>query len=65
MLANLAWVPAISIPAGLTSTGLPVGLQVVGRRWTDDLLLQLALGVERTHPWPLHAPRAARIEEST
>ena len=64
MLANLAWVPAISIPAGLTSTGLPVGLQIVGRRWTDDLLLQLAVTMERAHPWPLHAPIAARSEES-
>jgi aspartyl-tRNA(Asn)/glutamyl-tRNA(Gln) amidotransferase subunit A len=62
MLANLAWVPAISIPAGLTSAGLPVGLQVVGRRWTDDLLLQLALCLERAHPWPLHAPMAGRRE---
>jgi len=63
MLANLAWVPAISIPAGVTAAGLPVGLQVVGRRWTDDLLLQLALSVERASPWPLHAPPASRLQK--
>lgn len=63
MFANLAWVPAISIPAGVTAAGLPVGLQVVGPRWTDDLLLQLALTMERVNPWPLHAPMANRIEE--
>ena len=32
MLANLCWNPAISVPAGLTSDGLPVGLQIMGRR---------------------------------
>jgi aspartyl-tRNA(Asn)/glutamyl-tRNA(Gln) amidotransferase subunit A len=64
MFANLAWVPAISIPAGLTSAGLPVGLQVVGRRWTDDLLLQLAMCMERTHPWPLRAPMSDNVVES-
>jgi aspartyl-tRNA(Asn)/glutamyl-tRNA(Gln) amidotransferase subunit A len=64
MFANLAWVPAISIPAGVTKAGLPVGLQVVGRRWTDDLLLQLALSLERAYPWPRHAPMASRVAES-
>ena len=58
MLANLAWVPAISVPAGLTRSGLPVGLQIIGRRWTDDLLLQLALVMERIKPWPRHAQLA-------
>lgn len=56
MLANLAWVPAISIPAGRTSAGLPVGLQVVGKRWTDGLLLQLAHTLHGIRPWPLEAP---------
>jgi Asp-tRNA(Asn)/Glu-tRNA(Gln) amidotransferase A subunit family amidase len=65
MFANLAWVPAVSIPAGITKAGLPVGLQVVGRRWADDLLLQLAMTMEREHPWPLHAPMASRVVEST
>ncbi|HEY6295964.1 MAG TPA: amidase [Streptosporangiaceae bacterium] len=56
MLANAAWVPAISIPAGLTGDGLPVGLQVIGRRWSDDLLLRLAQLMESVQPWPLNAP---------
>jgi Asp-tRNA(Asn)/Glu-tRNA(Gln) amidotransferase A subunit family amidase len=57
MVANLAWLPAISIPAGLTKAGLPVGLQLIGRRWSDGLLLQLARLWELTQPWPHHAPR--------
>ena len=56
MLANAAWVPAISIPAGLTKDGLPVGLQLVGRRWSDGLLLQLAHAMYSIHPWPRNAP---------
>lgn len=51
--------PAISIPAG-TIDGLPVGLQVVSRHFTEQLLLDLALTVERNRPWPLVAPGAPR-----
>ncbi len=56
MLANAAWVPAISIPAGLTRDGLPVGVQVIGRRWSDGLLLQLAHALHSIQPWPRNAP---------
>jgi Asp-tRNA(Asn)/Glu-tRNA(Gln) amidotransferase A subunit family amidase len=56
MLANAAWVPAISIPAGLTRDGLPVGLQLIGRRWSDGLLLQLAHALYSIQPWPRNAP---------
>ncbi|PZU44928.1 MAG: amidase [Sphingomonas sp.] len=52
MLANVCWNPAISIPVGFTSDGLPVGLQIVGRRHRDDVLLRLARLWERAHPWP-------------
>jgi len=45
--ANLAGVPAISVPCGLTKGGLPVGLQFVAE-WTDEaLLLELARDFER------------------
>jgi len=39
---NLTQQPAISIPVGTTSAGLPVGLQIVGPRHSDDLLLAVA-----------------------
>ncbi len=56
MLANLCWNPACSLPAGISSDGLPVGLQIIGRRHADDVVLRLARLLEQTRPWPRHAP---------
>jgi aspartyl-tRNA(Asn)/glutamyl-tRNA(Gln) amidotransferase subunit A len=56
MLANLCWNPAISVPAGLTAAGLPVGVQIIGRRHTDDVVLRLGRILEQVNPWPRHAP---------
>ncbi len=50
--ANLHGNPAISVPAGQLD-GLPIGLQIVGRHFTEPLLLDLAATIERTRPWPL------------
>ena len=46
MLANLCWNPATSVPAGLSSEGLPVGLQIVGRHRDDWGVLQIAHAFE-------------------
>ena len=51
MLANACWNPSISIPAGLTSSGLPVGLQITARRHRDDILLRLARIAEQSWGW--------------
>jgi aspartyl-tRNA(Asn)/glutamyl-tRNA(Gln) amidotransferase subunit A len=50
--ANLHGNAASSIPVGFVD-GLPIGLQVVGRHFSEPLLLDLALTVERNRPWPL------------
>ena len=55
--ANICGNPAISIPVAPVD-GLPVGMQIIGRHHEDALLLDLALIVERTCPWPLVAPGA-------
>jgi Asp-tRNA(Asn)/Glu-tRNA(Gln) amidotransferase A subunit family amidase len=53
-LASLVNLPAVSVPAGLTSDGLPVGLQVIGPRFREDLVLVAAAQYESAHPWPRH-----------
>jgi aspartyl-tRNA(Asn)/glutamyl-tRNA(Gln) amidotransferase subunit A len=56
-LANLAGLPAISVPAGFSSTGFPIGLQIICGRWRDDIALRLARILELSQPWPHRAPR--------
>jgi aspartyl-tRNA(Asn)/glutamyl-tRNA(Gln) amidotransferase subunit A len=56
MLSNLTWGPACSVPAGTTSEGLPVGLQIMGRRHCDEVVLRLAQLFEDAAPWPRWAP---------
>ncbi|MGW4058526.1 amidase [Amycolatopsis sp. NPDC004747] len=48
---NMTQQPAISVPAGRTSAGLPVGLQIVGPRHSDDLVLAVAKLLEEVRPW--------------
>ncbi|MEX2159375.1 MAG: amidase [Dehalococcoidia bacterium] len=55
---SISGYPAISIPAGFSKSGLPVGLQAYARRHEDALLLDLALAMEKARPWPLVAPDA-------
>ena len=47
---NLTQQPAASIPCGLTKKGLPVGLQIVGPRYADALVLRAARAFESAHP---------------
>ena len=56
MLANVANLPSITVPAGLTADGLPVGLMITTARHRDDQCLRLARIFEQAVPWPLHAP---------
>jgi Asp-tRNA(Asn)/Glu-tRNA(Gln) amidotransferase A subunit family amidase len=53
---NITGSPAISLPAGVCSNGVPFGLQITGPRFRDDLLLDIAGAWQRANPWPLAAP---------
>ncbi|MEO8073457.1 MAG: amidase, partial [Acidobacteriota bacterium] len=48
--ANLAGIPGISVPCGLSAEGLPIGLQLVGKNWSEDVLLNLANVYENEFP---------------
>ncbi len=50
---NLTGQPAISVPCGLTPDGLPAGLQIVGARYADGLVLRAAHAFEQAQPFAL------------
>jgi aspartyl-tRNA(Asn)/glutamyl-tRNA(Gln) amidotransferase subunit A len=54
---NLTGQPAISVPAGFTTAGLPASLQLVGRRHEDALVFRVAAQFERARPWRSAYPR--------
>jgi amidase len=56
---NLTGQPAITIPAGLGSDGLPVSVQLVGRPGAEDLLYSLAAQIESAQPWADQRPALA------
>ena len=57
--ANLTGLPAVSLPAGLTETHLPIGLQLLGRAFDEATLFRLATAYERDVPWWKERPPAA------
>ena len=48
---NVWGLPAISLPCGFTEAGLPIGLQIAGPPWREDLVLRLAHAYERVTAW--------------
>lgn len=56
---NLTGLPAISLPCGFTSEGLPIGLQIITRPWGEAALLQAAYAYEQATEWHLRHPQLA------
>jgi aspartyl-tRNA(Asn)/glutamyl-tRNA(Gln) amidotransferase subunit A len=48
---NIWRLPAISLPCGFTQSGLPIGLQIAGPHWREDLVLRLAHAYEQATAW--------------
>ncbi|MHA1269267.1 MAG: amidase [Candidatus Helarchaeota archaeon] len=48
---NLSGIPAASIPCGWTSSGLPIGMQIIGNRFNELLVLQVSKAFEELAPW--------------
>jgi aspartyl-tRNA(Asn)/glutamyl-tRNA(Gln) amidotransferase subunit A len=54
--ANLAGLPAVSVPCGFSSDGLPIGLQLTGRMFDEATLLRVADAYERVTDWHRRVP---------
>jgi aspartyl-tRNA(Asn)/glutamyl-tRNA(Gln) amidotransferase subunit A len=48
---NVWGLPAVSVPCGFTHSGLPIGLQIAGPHWREDLVLRLAHAYEQATAW--------------
>jgi aspartyl-tRNA(Asn)/glutamyl-tRNA(Gln) amidotransferase subunit A len=55
-LFNLTGQPAISIPCGFSSIGLPIGLQIGAPIWREDTVLRIAHAFQLTTTWHLRTP---------
>jgi aspartyl-tRNA(Asn)/glutamyl-tRNA(Gln) amidotransferase subunit A len=53
---NMSWNPAATVPCGFTREGLPVGMQIVGRRFDDLGVMQASRAFERIQPWADRRP---------
>ena len=60
---NFTGQPAASVPAGFTPSGMPVGLQIVGRRFADLTVLQASAAFEEARAWAVRRPGLA-VERS-
>jgi aspartyl-tRNA(Asn)/glutamyl-tRNA(Gln) amidotransferase subunit A len=54
---NFSGSPAATLRAGFTDSGLPVGLQIIGPRHADALVLRASYAYEQARPWNHHWPR--------
>lgn len=59
---NLALLPAISVPCGFSREGLPIGLQLIGRRHEEATVLRTAYAYEQATPWHCAFPIDDRVE---
>jgi aspartyl-tRNA(Asn)/glutamyl-tRNA(Gln) amidotransferase subunit A len=53
---NVWGLPAISVPCGFTQSGLPIGLQIAGPHWREDLVLRLGHAYEQVTAWHNRRP---------
>ena len=53
---NMTGQPAATVPCGFTKAGLPIGLQIIGRRFDDVTVLRASAAFEAARPWAQHRP---------
>jgi Asp-tRNA(Asn)/Glu-tRNA(Gln) amidotransferase A subunit family amidase len=54
---NMTGHPAASIPSGWTNSGLPIGMQIVGKRYDEKTVLQVSKAFEEVSPWQEKRPK--------
>jgi aspartyl-tRNA(Asn)/glutamyl-tRNA(Gln) amidotransferase subunit A len=55
--ANLAGIPGLSVPCGFSSEGLPIGLQIMGKHFDEEMLLKVAYGFEQATEFHKKKPK--------
>lgn len=60
---NLSGSPAITLPLGRSTAGLPIGVPFAAAHGGDQTLLELALSIEAARPWEAMAPRHAWVRQ--
>tara|TARA_R110002073_G_scaffold85978_15_gene204283 strand:- start:6371 stop:7843 length:1473 start_codon:yes stop_codon:yes gene_type:complete len=63
-LFNLTGQPAITLPLGMSASGLPIGTQFVGRTGREDVLFRLSAELERAMPWAARHPKISLWTDS-
>ena len=53
---NMTGNPAASVPCGFSAEGLPIGMQIVGRRGDEATVLRASAAFEAARPWAQHRP---------
>jgi aspartyl-tRNA(Asn)/glutamyl-tRNA(Gln) amidotransferase subunit A len=54
--ANLAGIPGMNVPCGLSAAGLPIGFQLLGPHWSESTLFRLGDAYEQVRPFAAHPP---------
>lgn len=57
VLVNIIGVPSLALPCGFTKNGLPVGMQLVGRMFSEDILLRIGHAYQRKTDWHSREPK--------
>jgi Asp-tRNA(Asn)/Glu-tRNA(Gln) amidotransferase A subunit family amidase len=56
---NLTGLPALSIPCGFSSNGLPIGMQIIGKAYDEATVLAVGQAIEQATDWHLRSPEIA------
>ncbi|MFC1653477.1 amidase family protein [Patescibacteria group bacterium] len=56
--ASLAGIPSLALPCGFTKSDLPIGMQIIGPRWSEEVLFGLGSQYQKTTDWHTRRPKS-------